>query len=97
MKRVIAAKNAASLMSVISEISALLGRRVKHSHADWRLGDQRWFVADTRAARAALGFEPRIGWRDGLASLVTELAGDRPRPARFERAVIEEPAQGITL
>ena len=90
-------RNAASLLTVMSEIGALLGRQVKRCSADWRAGDQRWFVADTRAARASLGFEPRIGWREGIAGLVRELASDRPQPARFERAVIKEPAQGIFL
>lgn len=89
--------NAASLLTVLSKIGALLGREVRRTHSDWRVGDQRWFVADTRAARESLGFAPRVSWRDGLADLVHELASEVPEAQRFERAVIKETAQGICL
>lgn len=70
--------NAVSLLTVIDEIGAILGRPVETRHADWRPDDQRWFVADTRAAREALGFEPHVGWRKGLSRLAESLAAERP-------------------
>ncbi len=70
-------ENAVSLLTVIDEIGEILGRPVETVHADWRPDDQRWFVANTSAAREALGFDPRVNWRDGLARLAEELATDR--------------------
>jgi CDP-paratose 2-epimerase len=39
--------------------------------ADWRAGDQRYFVADTRLIRSTLGLAEAQGWQEG----VTDLAG----------------------
>jgi CDP-paratose 2-epimerase len=36
---------------------------------DWRPGDQRVFYADVRKAKNNLGWEPRIGLRDGISRL----------------------------
>lgn len=88
-------RNAVSLRTVIAEIGALLGRPVEYRCADWRPGDQRWFVADTRAAQASLGFRARIGWREGLARLAGALAADRQPQVPFEHAVLAESKQGI--
>ncbi len=72
--------NAVSLRQVIAEIGALLGREVAVDFADWRAGDQRWFVADTRAAEAALGLQPKRSWREGIAALAQWLAEERGIP-----------------
>ena len=69
--------NAVSLRTLLGEIRQLVGRDVAVSYADWRAGDQRYFVADTRAAQAALGLPDRVAWRDGLASLARWLAAER--------------------
>jgi CDP-paratose 2-epimerase len=61
--------NAVSLCQVVGTIEAILGRPVALRFADWRPGDQRYFVADTRRAAAALGLERPLGWRNGLARL----------------------------
>ena len=70
--------NAVSLLQVIGEIEAILGRPVERQIAAWRPGDQRWFVADARQASAALGLRPPLGWRQGLEQLAAELAAERP-------------------
>jgi CDP-paratose 2-epimerase len=44
---------------------------------DWRKGDQRWFVADTSAARATLGLPTPRGWREGVAKLAEWLSAER--------------------
>ncbi|MGQ9425443.1 NAD-dependent epimerase/dehydratase family protein [Gilvimarinus sp. F26214L] len=49
-------KNSASLLQVIARIEALTGRSCDYSFADWRLGDQRYYVSDTRL------FEELTGW-----------------------------------
>ena len=69
--------NAVSLRQLLAHMGELLGREVDVEFADWRAGDQRYFVADTRAAEAALGLGPRRGWRDGVAALAEWLRTER--------------------
>ncbi len=69
--------NAVSLRALLSYIGELIDRRVEVGFADWRAGDQRYFVADMRAATAALGLGPRVPWRDGVAALARWLAAER--------------------
>ena len=58
-----------SLRELMTMIAQMTGRSVQHSFAEWRPGDQPWYVTDTRALTNALGWQPRIGLTDGLASL----------------------------
>ena len=69
--------NAVSLRTLIARIGELTGSPVQTELADWRPGDQRWFVADTRAAKAALGLGATVPWRTGVARLAQWLAGER--------------------
>jgi len=69
--------NAVSLMTLLGEIGRITGSRPRVAFSDWRAGDQRWFVADTRAADAALGLAPRKPWREGLADLAAWLGAGR--------------------
>ncbi len=61
--------NAISLRDLTGELERRCGGPVPVEWADWRPGDQRWFVADTARARAALGLAVPLGWREGLARL----------------------------
>lgn len=65
--------NAVSLLTLLEEIGAILGRVPKVEFSDWRPGDQRWFVADTRLADRALRLKPRKPWREGVRELATWL------------------------
>ena len=84
--------NAVSLRQLLDHVGQVLGRRVTIVPADWRQGDQRWFVADTRAVDAALALPPRLGWREGVARLAAWLADARdlapldPAPLRTASA-----------
>ena len=69
--------NAVSLRQLLAHMGTLLGREIEVGFEDWRAGDQRYFVADTRAAEAALGLGARVGWRDGVARLAQWLAEAR--------------------
>jgi CDP-paratose 2-epimerase len=69
--------NAVSLRLLLAYIGELLGREVDLSFSDWRAGDQRYFVADTRSAEEALGLKRRIDWRHGVANLARWLAETR--------------------
>ncbi len=70
-------ENAVSLRELIACIGEQIGRPVKVEYADWRQGDQRFFVADMREAERALGLKPRTPWRDGVAGLADWLAEHR--------------------
>jgi len=69
--------NAVSLRQLLDHVGTVLGRRVATVSEDWRPGDQRWFVADTRAVDKALTLPPRLGWREGVARLAAWLAEAR--------------------
>jgi CDP-paratose 2-epimerase len=69
--------NAVSLRQLIRHIETLVGHPTKLAFSDWRSGDQRYYVADTRRAMAALGLPQPMHWRDGLADLAQWLARER--------------------
>ena len=72
------------ITTVLAEIERLAGAPLDVSTSDWRQGDQRYFVADTRALEATLGWRRTIAWRDGVARLTEELR--HVLPARVEAA-----------
>jgi CDP-paratose 2-epimerase len=69
--------NSVSLRELIAFMSELLGRDVDLRYEDWRAGDQRYFVADTRQAREALGLSPAVPWKEGVALLAEWLRESR--------------------
>ena len=71
--------NAVTLLQVLAEIGVIAGRQPELRFSDWRPGDQRYFVADTRRATAALGLAAPVGWRDGLRRLERWIASEHPR------------------
>ncbi|ETI63202.1 CDP-paratose 2-epimerase [Sphingobium sp. C100] len=70
-------ENAVSLRQVIDHIGAYLGRAVDVQTAAWRAGDQRYFVADSRALSEAVTLKPRKPWRQGVADLADWLIAER--------------------
>ena len=78
--------NAVSLRSLLDEIGRITGRDPEVEFADWRPGDQRWFVADTRAADAALDLPARKPWREGVRDLAAWLAMERNLPVQVQTA-----------
>jgi CDP-paratose 2-epimerase len=69
--------NAISLRQLLDFVGALLDRPLEIEYSDWRAGDQRYFVADTRGAETALGLNRKVAWRDGVARLAQWLAEAR--------------------
>ncbi|HEX7126777.1 MAG TPA: SDR family oxidoreductase [Thermodesulfobacteriota bacterium] len=59
-----------SLLDLLDELASLTGSRVAPRHVEPRAGDVRDSQADIEAARRALGYEPSVGLRDGLARTV---------------------------
>ncbi len=68
--------NAVSLNTVLGAIAEIAGREIDIRHAGPRTGDQRFFVADTRRLREAVGWQARIGWRQGILDLARWLVSD---------------------
>lgn len=61
--------NAVSLRQLIDHIEGLLGRRIDVTFQDWRAGDQRYYVCDTRRIARELGLPAPMPWRTGVARL----------------------------
>jgi len=69
--------NAVSLRQLLDHIETVAGRAPDVRYADWRAGDQRYFVADTRAAASVLGLSAPLPWREGVARLADWLRTER--------------------
>lgn len=69
--------NTISLLDLLGELEARLGRPIPRRHEDWRPGDQRVYVSDVRRAATELGWAPRVGWREGIARLDAWVATHR--------------------
>ena len=76
--------NAVSLRELVAYMAELLDHEIDVRFDDWRAGDQRYFVADARAAQAALGLSPTVPWKQGVALLSEWLRESRGLPAREE-------------
>ena len=79
--------NAVSLRQLVEHIELLLGRRIDVEFSAWRPGDQRYFVADTTAARRDLSLAEPLDWRSGLARLA-EHFGAVLSPAQVTEAAL---------
>ena len=79
-------ENAVSLLELLDLLGELNGAAVELSSAETRMGDQRYYVADSRRFRDATGWRPRVGVSEGVERLVRWLAPERV-PAAPLRAV----------
>ncbi|MDR7483266.1 MAG: NAD-dependent epimerase/dehydratase family protein [Armatimonadota bacterium] len=59
-----------TVLQIADVVEELIGRRVARHHAPPRIGDVRHTLADITRARAHLGYEPVVGFRDGMARTV---------------------------
>jgi CDP-paratose 2-epimerase len=62
--------NQRNLLEVIDQIGELTNNRPQYSFADWREGDQTFYVSDITKAKNELGWEPKIQFDAGLRDLV---------------------------
>jgi CDP-paratose 2-epimerase len=79
--------NARSLREVVAMIATLRGKAPDIIHADWRPGDQRYYVSDTAAFAAATGWTPTVSPADGMTGLHDWLIADRDAQRDPERRV----------
>jgi CDP-paratose 2-epimerase len=61
--------NAISLREAINHIAKVHGTRPELRFADWRPGDQPWYVSDISAISTALDWAPRVSVADGISAL----------------------------
>ena len=61
--------NALSLLQVLDLIEDLHGARPHIEWGDWRPGDQKFYVSDTREFEKAVGWRAQTGVADGIARL----------------------------
>jgi UDP-glucuronate 4-epimerase len=71
----------ASLREAVAVIEELSGKRVDMSYGAAAAGDVRRTLADTARIRTELGWEPRVGLREGLAAML-DAAGVRTEAAQ---------------
>jgi UDP-glucose 4-epimerase len=64
-----------SLLDLISELNSLMGTNLEPVFAPERKGDVRHSLADIGPARDKLGYEPKVGLREGLESTVRWMRG----------------------
>ena len=64
-------KNQRNLLEVIEHIGRLTEKKPSYSFAEWREGDQAFYVSDISKAREQLGWEPGISFDQGLQDLVS--------------------------
>jgi len=82
------AGNTVSLLDLLGLIGEAYGRRPEVGFDDWRPGDQRYYVSDTRKFERATGWSARVDVASGierLAHWLREARGpSRPAPVREE-------------
>ena len=70
-------ENTTSLLDLLGLIGELHGRRPELSFEDWRVGDQRYYVSDTRRFQSAAGWSPKVDVCRGLERLYAWLCEAR--------------------
>jgi CDP-paratose 2-epimerase len=69
--------NTISLVELLDMIGALHGTKPDVRFKDWRPGDQRYYVSDTRRFKAATGWAPKVNVRSGVERLYQWLLESR--------------------
>src|SRR5467141_3887804 len=63
-------ENQRNLLEVIEQIGELTNRKPQFTFADWREGDQTYYVSDITKAKNDLGWAPRVAFDQGLLDLI---------------------------
>ena len=71
--------NTISLIELLRGIARMHGTMPEVEHAPWRVGDQRYYVSDTRAFQSATGWSARVSAGEGIARLYQWLGNERGR------------------
>ena len=63
-------ENQRNLLEVIDQIGELTGKKPQFGFADWREGDQKFYVSDISKAGRDLGWKPDVDFDRGLRELI---------------------------
>ena len=63
-------ENQRNLLEVIEQIGELTNHKPEYTFADWREGDQTYYVSDITKAKKDLGWEPKVAFDKGLRDLI---------------------------
>jgi CDP-paratose 2-epimerase len=77
-------KNAISLRELVEILSHLEGSSIPVRYQDWRIGDQRYYVSDTRAFSDATGWRPKTTVRTGVQKLYEWLRSESTQAVAAE-------------
>jgi CDP-paratose 2-epimerase len=69
--------NAISLKQLVTHMEEVIGRPVETTFSDWRAGDQRYYVSDSRLATRELRLRAPTQWKAGVAKLARWLQEER--------------------
>lgn len=69
--------NTISLVELMETIGAISGSKPKLRWEQWRPGDQRYYVSDTRKFKGATGWAPKVNVRQGVEKLYKWLLESR--------------------
>ena len=62
-------KNTTSLLELLEMIGGFQGRKIPVAFADWRPGDQHYYVSDIRKFKKATGWKPKHSVLEGVSKL----------------------------
>ncbi|MBV9395914.1 MAG: SDR family NAD(P)-dependent oxidoreductase [Methylobacteriaceae bacterium] len=79
--------NAVSLKRILRFIESRLSRPVEIEFSDWRAGDQRYYVSDTRAIAGELELSDPKSWKHGVAELIAWISERKTSVRKPVRAV----------
>jgi CDP-paratose 2-epimerase len=71
--------NQRNLLEVIDQIGRITNTKPDYSFADWREGDQTYYVSDIEKAKQHLGWVPRVDFDAGLLDLIAWARSAKPR------------------
>ncbi len=74
--------NTISLLELLDLITALHGEKPKTRIEEWRPGDQRYYVSNTRKFKAATGWAPKVNVHQGVERLYQWLLESRGLASR---------------
>ncbi|GAC1506119.1 MAG: GDP-mannose 4,6-dehydratase [Candidatus Dormibacteraceae bacterium] len=63
--------NQRNLLEVINQIGILTNHKPNYTFADWREGDQTYYVSDISKANRDLGWKPEVNFDAGLKALIS--------------------------
>jgi CDP-paratose 2-epimerase len=73
--------NTTSLLELLDLIEKIHGDSPDVAMQEWRTGDQRYYVSDTRRFQQATGWQPKIGVEEGVRRLYDWLVNVQSQPA----------------